>query len=1047
MAHNPDWPRVKEIFHGALERGPEDRLAFVHASCDQAEVRVEVERLLAAHEEAGEFIERSPVAVAGRVIDHYKVEWSIGAGGMGEVYRARDLELGREVAIKIAHGSDADSQARLKREAQHASQLNHPNICTIHEVGESGGAPFIVMELVEGDRLADLISRGTGLATQEIVRYGLQMASALEHAHQHGVIHRDLKSANVMVTRDGRIKVLDFGLARRHSSDHLRGLSKSRDTLAAQGVVAGTLSAMAPELLRGGTADARSDIWALGVLLYEMAAGTMPFAGATGFELSGAILHEAPAPLRASIPDPLRGVIARCLEKNPAARYQSASDIRVALEASQEAVVRVGPPEKGSRSYFEESATPSFLSRCWRHRIAWAAAVALAVVAFTSYRVLRRQDAPVAVGASGRPAIAVMSFENAGGQQTRWLSQGVPSMLLTGLAQTRGLDIVSTQRLREAGKQNGVTDLASLDPRQVGEIAKLAGAGAVVIGSIYQAGEEIRIDARVEDLATGRVLAADTVRGADVFVLVDRLAASIRRGIGVEQIAADRGITDVSTASLEAYRAYAEGTEARNNFRFEDAGKFLDQAVAIDPGFAEAHLELAAVSNAVGRPDSGMAHLRKATEHRDRLGERERLLLRIESARANKDFSQAARALDQLVGQFPDADVAYDLAAQLYHPVFGALPSVDKALEFGKAGVTALPLSTVARQSYAMTLFAAGRNVDALREFETYARIAPRESEPFTSMALTYQVMGLLDKALDAYDRARRVQPDLTSPNLGRAWTLAMMGRYDEALTEIPSMEAIKALFLSRVGRYREAQQLLDAISTAQLKGEGVPESTHVDGALLAIERKAYTRALAECDAADRFRERLPEGSRRSSLLVTSTVRGVAEARSGKIQQAIAQLGVATRAHQPTVRGDNYYRVLEGEIALARGELDKAAEAFAAAEPPTRAFQYSPGFGNNPPFRDGLARVAAAQGDRRGAVAIYRRLLIQGPDQRFLAPFEPLYVLEIARLLDQTGDKAEAVKEYERFLQFWRNADAGLPELAEARRAVTRLRGSKQTGD
>ena len=327
-----DWPRVKGLFNAALDREPAARTAFLRDACDDAEVRAEVERLLAAHVEVGEFIERSPVAMAGRVIDHYKVEWSIGAGGMGEVYRARDLELGREVVIKIARGGDADSQARLKREAQHASQLNHPNICTIHEVGASGGTPFIVMELVEGDRLADVIPRGTGLGSQEIVRHGLQMAAALEHAHQHGVIHRDLKSANVMVTTDGRIKVLDFGLARRHSSDQLRRLSESRDTMAAQGAVAGTLSAMAPELLRGNTADARSDIWALGVLLYEMAAGTMPFAGATGFELSGAIIHEAPAPLPASIPDALRRIIVRCLEKNPKVRYQSASDIRVALE-------------------------------------------------------------------------------------------------------------------------------------------------------------------------------------------------------------------------------------------------------------------------------------------------------------------------------------------------------------------------------------------------------------------------------------------------------------------------------------------------------------------------------------------------------------------------------------------------------------------------------------------------------------------------------------------------------------------------------------------
>ncbi len=226
MAHRPtdDWPRVKELFHDALEREPAERAAFLNASCgDEAAVRAEVERLLAAHEHAGRFIEQSPVSMAGRVIGHCQIERLIGAGGMGEVYLARDLELGRTVAVKIALGSDTDLQARLRSEAQHASQLNHPNICTIHEVGASDGYPFIVMEFVEGKRLADVIPQG-GLTVDQVVRYGEQMAAALEHAHQNGVIHRDLKSANVMVTSDGRIKVLDFGLARRHSAERLKDL-------------------------------------------------------------------------------------------------------------------------------------------------------------------------------------------------------------------------------------------------------------------------------------------------------------------------------------------------------------------------------------------------------------------------------------------------------------------------------------------------------------------------------------------------------------------------------------------------------------------------------------------------------------------------------------------------------------------------------------------------------------------------------------------------------------------------------------------------------
>jgi len=1031
MADNPDWPRVKELFHGALEREPAERAAFLHRSCGgEAGVRAQVERLLDAHEHADGFIEQSPVGMAGRVVGHYKIDRLIGSGGMGEVYRARDLELGRTVAVKIALGIDADTHARLRREAQHASHLNHPHICTIHEVGTFDGHPFIVMELVEGQRLSDL-TLPDGLPADLVRRYGTQIADALAHAHRQGVTHRDLKAANIVVTPEGRAKVLDFGLARRISQESFSELSQSRESITAEGMVGGTLPYMAPELFRGTPADVRSDVWALGVLLYEMATGKRPFAGATGFELSAAILHEPPSPLADSIPRSLRTVIMRCLEKDPAAR-QSADEIRLALDAPAAAIApSVASPVRVS------GAKPSFLSRCWQHRVVWLLAI---VLAYGSFRLLRRDGAPVAVGPSGRPAIAILHFENGGDVDAEWLSQGIPNMLLTSLAQTRGLDIVSMQRIREAAKQRGVQDLASLDPSQGADIAKQAGAGAIVTGSIYKAGAEIRIDARVEDLASGRVLAGETVRGSDVFAMVDQLTASIRRGVGIAQSESVRGVADVSTTSLEAYRAYAQGLAARTSYRFDDARTSFERAVSIDPRFAEAHLELAIVTSALGREDLRLAHLGKATEHRDRLSERERLMLRIESARARQEFGEAGRALDELIAKFPDVDDAYDIAVQLYHPVFGQLPSAEKALAFGSAGVMALPLSTVTHQSYAMALIAAGRNVDALREWETFARIAPREPEPHASMAIVYQVMGLLDKAVDAYRAALKIQPNYTSARLGLAWTWAMMGRYDEALAEVPPGQVARAQYLSRVGRYREAADELDAVTKAQLAGDQLPQPTHIIAALLAIERKAYAKAIAECDAADEFRDRLPARWRPSSLLFVTVVRGVAEARNGRIPQAMAQLDIARRTYQPTVPSHNHYRVLEGEIALARGELDRSAEAFAAAEPPTRAFQFTPGFGNNPPFRDGLARVAAARHDWKGAIEIYRRLLTNGPDQKFLANFEPLYVLEIARLFDRIGDKPEALKEYERFLDLWKQADPGLPELDEARRATVRLK-------
>jgi eukaryotic-like serine/threonine-protein kinase len=267
----------------------------------------------------------------------YEIVAPLGAGGMGEVYHARDTRLGRDVAIKVLPAEslhDGTAGARLLREARLAATLNHPNICTVHEVGEAGGHIYIAMELVDGLPLSERIAeRGAGLPTEGVVRYGAQIAAALAHAHDRHVIHRDLKGSNVLITPDGRVKVLDFGLARRAwepADEHGATLSMA---LTETGVIVGTPHYLAPEVLRGGIADERSDLWALGVLLHEMAAGTLPFRGATSFELASAIMHDLPATLPERVPTGLRQIIGRCLAKEPGERYARASEVRAALEA------------------------------------------------------------------------------------------------------------------------------------------------------------------------------------------------------------------------------------------------------------------------------------------------------------------------------------------------------------------------------------------------------------------------------------------------------------------------------------------------------------------------------------------------------------------------------------------------------------------------------------------------------------------------------------------------------------------------------------------
>lgn len=292
--------------------------------------------------------------MVGSSVGHYKITAKLGAGGMGEVYRATDTRLGREVALKVLPPADAQDEAaraRLISEARNASALNHPHICHIYEVNESDGVTYFAMELAEGEPLSRRIPPG-GLPVETVVRFGEQIAAALAHAHERGVLHRDLKSSNVMLTPAGQAKVLDFGLAQRLGKDELAEVTKSKITVQQPGTISGTLAYLAPEVLGGQASSERSDIWALGVVLHEMATGMMPFEGRTGYELTSAILREPPRPAE-NAPPMLRAVIARCLAKEPGQRYQKAAEVRAALEVigstQTQAVVQSAPAKTGRR--------------------------------------------------------------------------------------------------------------------------------------------------------------------------------------------------------------------------------------------------------------------------------------------------------------------------------------------------------------------------------------------------------------------------------------------------------------------------------------------------------------------------------------------------------------------------------------------------------------------------------------------------------------------------------------------------------------------------
>ena len=484
------WQEVKKVLAGALERAPSERHAFLDQECAEPALRLEVESLIAAHEQAQTSFLAEPAIptkelTIGSSLGSYEILSRIGAGGMGDVYRANDNKLGRSVAIKVLPPALVDDPARLarfKHEARMLAALNHPNIVTLHSFEEAGGVHFLTMELIEGHSLNRLIPNG-GLPIDQILNFAVAISEALAAAHDKGIIHRDLKPANVMVTNEGRVKVLDFGLAKEIRTEYSEDTILTSAGFTEAGVVLGTPPYCSPEQISGRAVDHRSDIFSLGTMLYEMAAGQRPFQGNSAAELASAILRDTPRPLgelRAGMPDGLCRVIQRCLQKNAEERFQTAREVLSGLRGSATAKA-----EGSSAARAEEG--------FW---------------------------------------VAVLPFEYRGANaEIAALCEGLSEDIVTGLSRFSYLRVIArSSTLRFAH--------AAGDVRAIG---RELGARYVMEGSLRQAGSILRITVQLVDTDSGSHLWAETYDRAfhaeEIFALQDELVPRI-----VATVADTRGV-------------------------------------------------------------------------------------------------------------------------------------------------------------------------------------------------------------------------------------------------------------------------------------------------------------------------------------------------------------------------------------------------------------------------------------------------------------------------------------------------------------------------
>jgi tetratricopeptide (TPR) repeat protein/TolB-like protein len=951
-------------------------------------------------------------------------------------FLSEELELSR----------DEERKQTFIQEVRAAAGIEHPHIAAIHEIDEAEGRTFIIMEYVPGKDLRQILDAG-GLDLRRALELGHQIADGLAAAHESGVVHRGIKPENVIIAEDGYAKVIDFGLAKllepsAHSADASAEVGTKLNTK--EGKVLGTVAYMSPEQARGESVDARTDIFSFGIVLYEMLTGQSPFRKENVAESLSAVVNQTPTDIEKSsgrLPPGLQRVMRKALAKDPTDRYQNMKDLAIDLRELRE--------EMGSTT----GAVAAVVAA--RSPLFWPAIGGIVLVGIGLGWLLFRDKTPPGLSETGRPAVAVLTFESHGDEQDeeiRWLSRGLPNMLLTDLAQTPGLDVVSSQRIQEILTELGQANVEAIDRSLVADVARRAGAGAVVLGSIFKLGDEIRIDVQVEDVNTGRVLSAESVRGQDVFPLVDELTGRIRNSLDLRDETADRPIADVTTASLEAFQLYTEGAEASDNLRLTDARRLLEQAVAIDPSFAMAYFELAEAMRTLGQAGLSDEYLEKALENQERLPDRQRLLLQaVHALRVEGDPDRATGILETLISLYPDEEAAHDQLGRTYRDQ----GKEAQALAAAERAVQALPRSGLLRNSYGYRLIFAGRYPEAIEQFQEYARLNPNEANPHDSLGEVYLISGEPEKAVEEYNRTLELDPSFFLTHQSRAWAFGMLGRFDEALLDlaavreslarddVPPINAIllEAFTLSRAGRYEDAEQKLHEGLALAKEMDEVQTQAHMEllSAILAFERGGYAEVVEIIQRVETILSEYAGDARGYLTFSAQLLAGGAQARLGQLEAASARLDSLQKQYDSRNAWENWcYHTLAGEIALARNDLAAAETAFWAREP-ERKMYFNNGtierslFYNGLPFRDGLGRVQKAQGDLVAAIDTYRSVNQPGPDAKWTTMLEPRFVLAVARLLDGTGDAQGARAEYEHFLELWKNADEDLPELQEAK--------------
>jgi tetratricopeptide (TPR) repeat protein len=944
--------------------------------------------------------------VIGRTISHYRIVSELGSGGMGVVYEAEDTRLGRHVAIKLLSPEaccDPQAMDRFLREARIISSLSHPHICTLHDIGEQDGQQFMVMELLEGESLKERIARGP-LRVDDVLDLGVQIADALDAAHAAGVVHRDVKPANLFISRRGQAKVLDFGVAKLGEGGHERpdmAHTIAGSEMTTVGSAIGTVAYMSPEQARGQEIDLRSDLFSFGVVLYEMATGRQPFAGPTHAVIFEGILTKQPTPpsaLNANVPADFDRIVAKALDKDRETRYQSASDMRADLK-------RLKRDTESGRTSAAVAAAPAAAPEARtlpggasRRRALLIGAPLAAAAAIVIGVLWQSQDAPAAL--TERDTVVLADFRNRTGDAM--FDDTLTEALAVQLRQSPFLNLMPEQQVEATLRLMGRSAEDPITPEVGQEICQRAGAKAMLGGTIANIGNTYVLTLAAQNCLNGAIVAEEQARanGKDeVLTALGDAASRFREKLG-ESLASvqryDASIEEATTKSLEALKAYSQGMVTRRTRGDYDSLPFFRRAVEIDPDFALGHARLGTVLANVGQREEAITASTRAYELRDKVSERERLYIE-------------ARYFSTVTGE------------------------PEKAIESYRLLLATYPDDYAARTNIGSLYRSRGALKDAIANLEEAVRLAPGQPLARQNLAGAYIDEGRFDDAIHQYQEGLKLLPDNSAMRRGLYTAAIFAGNQalaDEQVNAVQGEADRVELLATRVlaaeyrGRFKEADALADELIRG-LQGLNRLPAAGQGLVVLALGHALTGRAEAARAAFERARSLnvVTDAAADEALVLAAYLPDEALAKA-YLDRAI-QYSRKVNTADNTEKAERLIRAL---AALARGRHQEA-------------YDLASSLGSDLSQRNAVVVAGSAALELRrwdDAITALETAVGFGP-KLGLSAGPPALHISLARAYAGAGRHADARRAYERAFAIWKDADPDLPLLVAAKQEYERL--------